>query len=327
MILRRFIYIIIAMVLILAIAVALAIAFGGPGSVSPLASINDPFKDVDNSDLPKIEHYQARDGSSLAFRHYAVSANAIQGSVVLVHGSSASGQSMHVLAKQFAAQGFSTYSLDIRGHGESGTRGTIAYIGQLEDDLVDFMETTKPASPSTLVGLSAGGGFALRFASGENEAIFQSYLLLTPFLSQSAPTSHLDGGGWVSVGIPRLISLTILNNFGITQFNDLPVMNYALNDKAKQFLTPTYSYSLATNFRPRPDYKNDMRRVKRPCMLIAGTNDEIFYAEKFEQVIHAEQPDWPVLLVPDAGHTSLIINPESVSTIVANVERLQGKQP
>jgi non-heme chloroperoxidase len=324
---KRFISIIVTIVLVIAIAVVLAITLGGPGSVSPLDSINNPFKNVDNSDLPKIERYRARDGATLAFRHYPASGNVTNGSVVLVHGSSASSQSMHLLAKQFAAQGISAFALDMRGHGESGSKGTIAYIGQLEDDLSDFMEATKPASPSTLVGLSAGGGFALRFASGENQALFQSYVLLTPFLSQSAPTSRVDGGGWVSVGIPRLISLTILNNFGITQFNDLPVMNYALNDKAKEFLTPTYSYSLATNFRPRPDYKDDMHRVKKPCMVIVGASDEIFYAEKFEQVIHAERPDWPVLLVPDAGHTSLIINPESVSTIVANVARLQGKQP
>ena len=35
--------------------------------------------------------------------------------------------------------GCETYAVDIRGHGGSGTRGDITYIGQLEDDLADLV--------------------------------------------------------------------------------------------------------------------------------------------------------------------------------------------
>lgn len=324
--LYRFIFITITLVSIVTAIIALAIVCGGPGKVPPLASVNNPFHGLDKSDIPKIEHYQGRDGTTLGYRHYPRSNILSKGSVVLIHGSSASSESMHVLAKQFSAQGFTAYALDIRGHGDSGTKGTIDYVGQLEDDLSDFMKTIQPASPSTLVGLSAGGGFALRFAAGENQTLFHSYLLLAPFLSQSAPTSRTDGGGWVSVGIPRIIGLTILNNFGIHQLNNLPVMNYALNDEAKKFLTPTYSYSLETNFRPHPDYKDDMKRVTRPCMVILGAEDEIFFSEKFESAIHEVRPDWPVLFIPDVGHTSLIVNTTAVSTIITNVSKLQEEQ-
>jgi pimeloyl-ACP methyl ester carboxylesterase len=40
---------------------------------------------------------------------------------------------MHELAKAFAAAGYAAYALDIRGHGDSGDKGKIAYVGQLED--------------------------------------------------------------------------------------------------------------------------------------------------------------------------------------------------
>jgi len=53
----------------------------------------------------------------------------------------------------------------MRGHGESGSRGDIAYIGQLEDDLDDFMKQVLEVEKGvTLIGFSGGGGFALRFA-------------------------------------------------------------------------------------------------------------------------------------------------------------------
>ena len=49
------------------------------------------------------------------------------------------------MAKGFAAAGYTAYALDIRGHGASGTKGHIAYIGQLEDDMEDFVHSTKLA--------------------------------------------------------------------------------------------------------------------------------------------------------------------------------------
>jgi alpha-beta hydrolase superfamily lysophospholipase len=110
---------------------------------------------------------------------------------------------MHVMAKAFAAAGYTGYALDIRGHGGSGTRGHIAYVGQLEDDLEDFVSSVKPDKPATLVGFSSGGGFVLRFAGSTRQKLFSSYLLLSPFISQEAPTYRPNSGGWVSVGIPR----------------------------------------------------------------------------------------------------------------------------
>ncbi|MFM5616223.1 alpha/beta hydrolase [Aeromonas veronii] len=65
---------------------------------------------------------------------------------------------MHKMASAFSQAGYDAYALDIRGHGASGDKGTIAYIGQLEDDLEDFIKSVAPAKPATLVGFSSGGG-------------------------------------------------------------------------------------------------------------------------------------------------------------------------
>ncbi len=110
---------------------AVALVFGGPRDPPPMASINNPFRNVDFSNLPPISHFPARDGASLAFRYYPGNDSEARGSIVLVHGSSAGSSSMHGMASAFAAAGYPAYALDIRGHGESGTHGKIAYIGQL----------------------------------------------------------------------------------------------------------------------------------------------------------------------------------------------------
>ena len=68
---------------------------------------------------------------------------------IVVHGSSgSSGGTIHALSEALAAHGVETYALDIRGHGASGTRGDIGYVGQLEDDLADFVAVVRKTTPA-----------------------------------------------------------------------------------------------------------------------------------------------------------------------------------
>lgn len=304
------------------VALALSIYLGGPTPPAPMDSINDPFRSVDMADLPPLSRYTAADGTPLAYRKY-VPAGAAIGSVTLIHGSSASSNSMHPLAKVLMKAGYQVFSLDMRGHGASGTRGHIAYVGQLEDDLAAFARSVRPVAPSTLAGFSAGGGFVLRVAGSEYQSLFDSYLLLSPFLSQDAPTYKPQAGGWVSVGVPRIVGLTLLNMAGVSAFNDLPVTAFALNENARQFLTPEYDYNLAMNFRPQRDYEANLRNVSRPTAVVAGAADEAFHTNQLASVIRAAGKSWPVELLPNIGHIPLILDTTAISTIARHVQKLQ----
>jgi alpha-beta hydrolase superfamily lysophospholipase len=304
---------------------AAAIAFGGPGEPPPMLSITDPFKGIDFSGLPATRRFVARDGTRLAYRAYAPQGLA-RGSVVLVHGSSASSVSMHVLARALAESGLAAYALDMRGHGESGTKGRIDHVGQLDDDIEDFMRSVQPARPATLAGLSAGGGFALRVAAGERQTLFDQYLLLAPFISQDAPTYRADSGGWVSVGIPRIVALSLLDAVGVQAFGSLPVTRFALNEQAKAMLTPTYGYALATNFRPRADWRGSIRSARQPMRLLAGEQDEAFHAERYAALFQGEGSEVPVTLLPGVTHVGLILQPRAVQAIVSAVAELQSLQ-
>ncbi len=315
-----------AIVAALLLALAAAIVFGGPARPKPMLSISDPFKDVDFSALPPLARYAARDGAQLAYRRYpGAGGTASRGSVVLVHGSSANSQSMHPLAQRFAQAGFTVYALDIRGHGASGPRGDIAYIGQLDDDLEDFVRTVQPAGPKTLAGFSSGGGFAIRVAGGERQALFDNYLFMAPYTNRHAATYRPNGGGWVSVGMPRVIALVLLNRIGITGLNHLPVIAFAVNDAPRSELTPWYSFALVTNFQPDEAYQQNIRAIHRPAAVLAGRNDEVFVADKYAQVFaDAGRPDIPVTLVPDTGHITLTLSPAARAAAVDAVERLDG---
>lgn len=307
----------ILLTLAVVLGLAAAIAWGGPKPIAALPSINEPFARLDYTALPAPHHYTARDGTRLAWLLYPPAAQPTHGRrIVLVHGSSARAHSMHVLAMALAGAGFDVAALDLRGHGDSGPRGHIAYLGQLEDDVEDFLRAVPHHGPSTLLGFSSGGGFVLRFAASERQALFDRYVLLSPFLHHTAPTNRPANGGWVSVGLPRYIALTVLNRFGITAWNHLPVMRFGLNEVAQALLTPAYDYTLATNFRPRDNYRADIRRLSAPVRLLAGTDDELFETTRFEAVFADAGHPVAVTLIPGVNHIGLTLAPAAVQAVV-----------
>ena len=302
---------------VMTITVAGALWLGGPKPIAPMSSINAPFAKVDFSAVPPNSHFTARDGAQLAWLHYPpANASATTRRVVLVHGSSARGRSMHPLAQALAGAGFDVAALDMRGHGDSGERGHIAYIGQLEDDLEDFMKTQAWPGPSTLLGFSSGGGFVLRFAADARAPLFDRYLLLSPFLHPSAPTKRPGNDDWVSIGLPRIVGLSILNTLGLTAFNHLPTLRFGLSEPARPQLTGYYDHNLATNFRPHADYQKDIQNIGRPLRIVAGVEDELFDTSRFQATFEQAGHAVPVTLVPGINHMGLTLDPIAIAEVL-----------
>src|SRR5262245_33287255 len=104
-----------------------------------LRSISETVRAVDRSTMPALQRFSARDGTELAYRHYPARGPSSGRIAILVHGSSGSSVAVHALGDALAGRGVATWVPDIRGHGGSGTRGDIGYVGQLEDDLADLV--------------------------------------------------------------------------------------------------------------------------------------------------------------------------------------------
>ena len=224
------------------------------------------------------------------------------------------------LAQALTANGFTVYAPDIRGHGDTGTRGDIDYASQLDDDLADFVAAVKMRHPNAelaLMGLSSGGGFALHAAATPLGAAFARVVLLSPFLGPRAPTVKQDQtNAWAKVYLPRLIALAVLDRFGIHAFQHLPVVAFAVLPEQAKFLSPSYSFLLARAFGTE-DYAADLRNAKVPLAVLVGSNDELFDASRFASTIDAIRPDTPVVVVPGPDHVGLALDPRAVPAIVA----------
>ena len=287
-----------------------------------LTSVSDARKSLDFSALPDLARFQARDGTELAYRLYSAHAPATDRIAVVVHGSSGSSRgAIHVLSTALAAHGVQTYAVDIRGHGASGNRGDITYLGQLEDDLADLVAEIRkanPTAPLTLMGHSSGAGFALRVAGSPIQNLFARTVLLAPYLGYDAPSSRPNSGGWANPDIPRIIALMVLRKLGLPWAESLPALAFAVPPNSSQTLTGTYSYRLMRNFAASPDFRTDLAAATKPVAIFSGSSDELILSDKIGEAVGARAT---IRIIEGIDHMGIVSNPAAVSIIADDVAR------
>ena len=262
----------------------------------------------DYANLPKLETFVARDDEKLAFRHYPSNSDKV---LLLIHGSGYHSRYLLPLADYISQNGLAeVYTPDLRGHGSlTQKRGDIAYINQLEDDLLDLIKHIQKNNDKKLIigGHSSGGGLVVRFAGSKNGQIADAYLLLSPFLKYNAPTIRPNSGGWANPYNGRIAGLSILNNLGIHWFDFLDAIEFNMPEEARDGTeTLRYSHRLNTGYAPR-NYKKDLKAISQPLLVIVGANDEAFIPEKFEPIIGQYTPA-QVELLANLSHMGVVVN-------------------
>ena len=313
------------LVLVLVAGFAGVIGFSVPGQLPRLlAGDSLPGSDKwDPAEIPAVRRVVARDGAPLTYRLYPGRPDR---AVVLVHGSSGASISMHKSAQALQAAGATVYSISLRGHGGSGfVNGDTSYARQLDDDLMDFISATGLTAPGiqrTLIGFSSGGGFVLRTASGPNRQAFDAYVAISPYVAPDSPTTRPASGGWASVAIPRVVALSILDGFGMPWFQNLEVVRFATTAGPSENRTPVYSFRLAAGLQLGRDWKEDLKRIDRPTVVIVGEEDELFFAKQYGPLFGSLNPRVMVEVVPGFGHLDMIARGQAPAAVAMAWQRL-----
>jgi alpha-beta hydrolase superfamily lysophospholipase len=278
-------------------------------------------------DLPALQTFTARDGTRLGYRIYENAKDKPNPNrfIILVHGSAWHGMQFHPMARYLAAQGLGTVvAPDMRGHGPSPKRrGDVDTIGQLEDDMADLIVHLRQGRGTpqiVLGGHSSGGGFVVRFAGGRHRDMADAFILLAPFLKHDAPTVRTNAGGWARPATRRIIGLVMLNKVGIRALNYLPVIAFAMPEAVLKgpyghTATTVYSFRMLAAFAPRPDYGADLKAITKPLLVIAGSEDEAFRAERFESVISKQTKTGTYYVLPGVNHLGLVSGPKALPVI------------
>src|SRR5262249_22002983 len=174
-----------------------------------------------------------------------------------------------------------------------------------------------------VAGFSGGAGFGIRFAGGPYGLLFDRYVLLSPTTLSGAPTSRPNAGGWVSVAVPRIVTIVWLNRLGIHWFDGFPVISYAISPEMAHSMTGSYSYRLAMNFGAGRQYEAYLRNIRRPADLLVGDADEQVIADRFAPLFQRLGVNIPVTVVPNMKHSDMIRNPEAMQAIDRVIRRQQ----
>ena len=301
----------------LAMAALLAFPVSPP---APVELIRNGALAVNQSGRPDLSRFQASDGSTLAYRLYPAANGDTSNIAIVIHGSAGHSVGVNEIAKRLAQDNFTVVAPDIRGHGESGSRGDIEYYGQLDDDLKDLVGELRRQYPNThfsLLGFSSGGGFALRVASGKLSPDFTRLVLLSPYLGYDLPSTRARGSSvtWAAPDIPRFIGLGILRRLGVQCCEALPVIAFAVSPGSEKYVTSQYSYRLLTNFEAPRDLGAAFRRLKIPATIVVGGADELMLPDKYADVVRGIEPAIDVKIVPGLSHMDMLHAPAALDAI------------
>ena len=261
---------------------------------------------IDYTGMPELKTISARDGYSLEYRIYESSSKNI---LILLHGSGWHSQYLYPLAKKIAADGLAkVYTPNLRGHGiNTKARGDVNYIGQLDDDLADFVAFVRKQNPTSRIilgGHSSGGGLAVRFSSTASSKEIAAYLLLAPHFAHDAPTVRKDSN-WAQPKIGKIVSISILNRLGIHCFDHTVVIEFNLPDQYRNGTeTTAYTHALLNSF-TADQYQDNLQKISKPLLLLVGDNDEILLPQEFSRIM-PNKKNIEIQIIPKINHIGVV---------------------
>lgn len=301
--------------LIFPLIVACMIAFGGRKAPPPFPGLEGVFASLSQAKYPDLQSCSAREGTTLTFRAYPAHDSAFV--TLLIHGSASDSRAMHTIGEALQRRGVAAYAMDVRGHGGSGRRGDVDYVGQLEDDVADMLahiRSLHSGAAVSVVGHSMGGGLALRYAGSSYGETVDRYVVASPLIHHAVSTTRRDVGGWAVPFLPRIIGLSILDSMHIRIFQYLPVIAFAVPASIPD-LTSRYSFRLQSNFRPHMNWKSDIRNIRRPVTVLVGTADELFVSSAYAPLLEPLNPHIVVRVLPGIGHFGVYVEPVALNAI------------
>jgi pimeloyl-ACP methyl ester carboxylesterase len=255
----------------------------------------------------------ARDGEPLEYRHYRSDSGYV---LILIHGSGWHSQYFYPLAKKLASQGVaSVYTPNLRGHGITPKRrGDVEYIGQLDDDLEDFIRKVKAENPNQKIilgGHSSGGGLCVRFAGAKAAKLVDGYILLAPYLTHDAPIVRREND-WAKPKLIRVITAHILNGFGLHWMDHIVTLEFNLPAEYRNGTETThYTHAMLVSL-TSDKYQKILPRMKKTLVLV-GSGDEVLIASAFMDILKDSPAE--LMILPDIDHIGVVTGKTSADEV------------
>lgn len=206
-------------------------------------------------------------------------------------------------------------TFDHRGQGQSEVSAVGYDIDSLTEDAIALIEALEVA-PCHFVGLSMGGFVGLRLGFRRPEMLKSLTLINTSADAEAAENK----------GRYKLLNF-VAHWFGlrIVVGKVMPIMfgPTFLADQSKTAERKKWRDVIVSNHRlgitravkgvvARSSVEEDIRRISLPTLIIVGEEDAATPPDK-AKAMHERIPDSQLIVVPEAGHSSTIEQPEIVT--------------
>ncbi len=238
----------------------------------------------------------------------------------LVHGIGGDTDGWQYVRTLLNAQGYSTISIDVRGHGYSGHPKKVRdyKAERIDEDIAAVMHAEKIEKP-LLVGHSGGAILSARYAAHHSDTISGLVLIA----GSHRPPAYLSS---------KILHTLALGIIHIGAFMSPPPYKkhgwhstYPEGKHHKEFepfgLARTIfynslrSYLLLSRELITLDIASMLANISVPTLIIAGEHDGIFPIEISED-IHRHIKGSQLVVLPETNHVSILNNPHGVAMAI-----------
>ena len=236
--------------------------------------------------------------------------------VVLLHGLAEDHRSWDAVAAHLGD--FTTYALDLRGHGQTGSGLGSGTLEQLSADLTGFLNAV--SGPAAVVGYSLGGTIGLHAATGADAPIRHLVVVATSSVVGSAAADFFAGriaqleAGDTAAFAAGLRGDTSLQIVSAADVDAVAAGRLAAVGDGKGYINAAKAMigMRAEPLNPR------LARIKAPLDIV-GAADDVFCPRRAADIIAAAVPHGRYHEIADAGHLITVDQPERYGELLARL--------
>ncbi|HEY8206346.1 MAG TPA: alpha/beta fold hydrolase [Myxococcaceae bacterium] len=249
--------------------------------------------------------------------------------VVFSHGYLWSGRMFDAQVAALESR-FRCIAFDHRGQGHSEVTESGYHMDELAEDAAALIKSLG-AAPCHYVGLSMGGFVGMRLAARRPELIRSLSLLETSASPESlfnVLRYRMLGVVAQVAGVKPVAGMAMRSMFGRKFLTD--PSRSALRAEQRRLLMGNSLQGMLRTLRgiiERPTVEGELSSIRCPTLVIVGEQDVATVPAKAER-IHALIPGSRLVVIPGAGHTSTVEEPEAVNAaLVPFLDRCEASTP
>ncbi|MCY4564327.1 MAG: alpha/beta hydrolase [Gammaproteobacteria bacterium] len=236
--------------------------------------------------------------------------------VVLLHGLAEDHRSWDAVAAHL--DGFTSYAVDLRGHGQTSAGEGSGTLAQLSDDLTAFVNGV--SGPAAVVGYSLGGTIALHAATAADAPIRHLVVVATSSVVGGSAADFFAGRiAQLEAGDSAAFAEGLRGDTSLQIVSTADVDAVAAGRVAAVGDGSGYINAARAMIGVRAEPLNPQLAKINVPLDIVGAADDVFCPRRAADIIAAAVPHGRYHEIADAGHLITVDQPERYGELLARL--------